>query len=66
MQLHLTAMRETLPELLKKMKEVAQSAGLEKVVMWDFPRDLDGMVENSRERKMRTLQFHWGGVRFFL
>ncbi|KAG1843657.1 hypothetical protein C8R48DRAFT_678697 [Suillus tomentosus] len=40
MQLHLTAMRETLPELLKKMKEVAQSAGLEKVVMWDFPRDI--------------------------
>ncbi|KAG1734817.1 hypothetical protein EDB19DRAFT_1638788 [Suillus lakei] len=43
----LAATRETFPELLEKMKEAAQSAGLEKVEVWNLPKDLDGLAEGE-------------------
>ncbi|KAG1811419.1 uncharacterized protein BJ212DRAFT_1301947 [Suillus subaureus] len=38
---------ETFPELLENIKEAAQSAGLEKVEVWNLPRYLDGLAEGE-------------------
>ncbi|KAG1887868.1 hypothetical protein F4604DRAFT_1645640 [Suillus subluteus] len=43
----LAATRETFPGLLEKIKEAARSAGLEKVEVWNLPRDLDGLAEGE-------------------
>ncbi|KAG2070153.1 hypothetical protein BDR04DRAFT_1100311, partial [Suillus decipiens] len=43
----LVATRETFPGLLEKMQEAARSAGLEKVEIWNLPRELDGLVADE-------------------
>lgn len=43
----LTATKETFPELLEKMKEAAWSAGLNKVEVWNLPKELDGLAEGE-------------------
>lgn len=43
----LAATGETFPGLLEKIKEAARSAGLEKVEVWNLPRDLDCLEEGE-------------------
>ncbi|KAG1746759.1 uncharacterized protein EDB91DRAFT_1335127 [Suillus paluster] len=56
------ATRETFPELLEKMKEVARSAGLAKVEVWNLPRNLDGLAEgegnSDGKKQIQKLEIH--------